>query len=148
MEHIIQEITEVIREEFAEETQRLLSEVRDISEFIMSTKTMLDGIGVKLVAEAMETLDQAVKESADRKRTWVVKSKGDSKKLATIFGEVRYKRTYYQNKKTGEYSYLSDELVGITAHDKLDTSLQARLIEKAIDMPYGEVERQQLKQLS
>jgi hypothetical protein len=137
MEHIIQEITEVIREEFAEETQRLLSEVRDISEFIMSTKTMLDGIGVKLVAEAMETLDQAVKESADRKRTWVVKSKGDSKKLATIFGEVRYKRTYYQNKKTGEYSYLSDELVGITAHDKLDTSLQARLIEKAIDMPYG-----------
>jgi hypothetical protein len=32
--------------------------------------------------------------------------------------------------------YLSDELVGIAAHDKLDTSLQARLIEEAIDMPY------------
>lgn len=29
--------------------------------------------------------------------------------------EVSYKRTYYQNKKTGEYHYLSDELVGIAA---------------------------------
>jgi hypothetical protein len=34
----------------------------------MAVKTMLDGIGVKLVAEAMETLDKAVKESANRKR--------------------------------------------------------------------------------
>jgi hypothetical protein len=49
MEHIIQEIAEVIRVEFAEEIQRLLTEVRDISEFIMATQTMLDGIGVKLV---------------------------------------------------------------------------------------------------
>lgn len=66
----------------------------------------------------------------------MVKSKGDAKNLATIFGEVSYKRTYYQNNKTGEYHYLSDELVGIAAHDKLDTSLQAKLIEEAIDMPY------------
>lgn len=136
MELIIQEISEVIREKFSEELQKLFTEVRDISEFIMATKSMLDGIGVKLVAEALETLDQAVKDSPDRKRNWVVKSKGDAKSLATIFGEVNYKRTYYQNKKTGEYQYLSDELVGIAAHDKLDTSLQARLIEEAIDMPY------------
>ncbi|MGI6705044.1 MAG: UPF0236 family transposase-like protein [Clostridia bacterium] len=36
-----------------------------------------------------------------------------------MFGEVRYERTYYENKRTGEYSYLSDEAVGIKAHDKL-----------------------------
>lgn len=66
----------------------------------------------------------------------MVKSKEDAKNLATIFGEVSYKRTYYQNKKTGKYRYLSDELVGISAHDKLDMSLQARLIEEAINTPY------------
>ena len=41
MELIIQEIAEVIRVEFAEEIQRLLTEVRDISEFIMATQTMI-----------------------------------------------------------------------------------------------------------
>ncbi|WP_181793843.1 UPF0236 family transposase-like protein [Garciella nitratireducens] len=29
--------------------------------------------------------------------------------LSTIFGVVNYKRTYYKNKKTKEYAYLSDE---------------------------------------
>ncbi|MBO8159631.1 hypothetical protein [Thermosyntropha sp.] len=56
MKAIIQEITEIIREKFSEELQKLFTEVRDISEFIMATKTMLDGIWVKLVAEEMERL--------------------------------------------------------------------------------------------
>ena len=45
--------------------------------------------------------------------------------------------TYYKNKKTGEYSYLSDEAVGISAHDKLDASLKAKLIEEAVYMSYS-----------
>lgn len=136
MVFIIQEIAKTISDKFEDELKRLIAEGRDISEFIIATKEMLDGVGTKLVAEALETVDQAVKDSMDRKRNWVVKSKADQKNLATIFGEVSYKRTYYQNKKTGEYSYLSDEIVGISAHDKLDTSLKARLIEEAINTPY------------
>lgn len=136
MEHIILEIAESISKTFEKELRRVLTEERDISEFIIATKEMLDRIGVKLVAEALESLDKAVKDSSDRKRNWVVKSKADQKTLATIFGEVSYQRTYYQNKKSGEYSYLSDEIVGIKAHDKLDTSLKAKLIEEAINSPY------------
>lgn len=136
MEHIIQEITDLISKTFEKELRRLFTEERDISEFINATKEMLDNVGVKLVAEALESLDIAVKKSSDRKRNWMVKSKADQKKLATIFGEVSYKRTYYQNKKSGEYSYLSDEIVGIKAHDKLDTSLKAKIIEEAINSPY------------
>ena len=133
---IIQEIAQTISDRFEDELKKLFTEGRDISEFIIATKEMLDGIGTKLVAEALETVDQAVRDSADRKLNWVVKSKADQKNLATVFGEVSYKRTYYQSKKTGEYSYLSDELVGISVHDKLDTSLKARLIEEAINIPY------------
>ena len=113
MELIIQEIAETISISFEDELKKLLAGGRDISEFILASKEMLDGIGVKLVAEALETLDQAVKDSRDRKRNWVVKSKDDLKTLVTIFGEVKYKRAYYENKRTEEYSYLSDEIVGI-----------------------------------
>jgi hypothetical protein len=136
MNIIIKEIAEIISEKFEEELRRLFTEERDISEFILATKEMLDGIGVKLVAEALETYDQAVRDSEGRKRNWLVKGKGDPKNLITIFGKVSYKRTYYQNKKTKEYSHLSDELLGIEAHDKLDTSMKARLIEEAIDTAY------------
>lgn len=136
MKDIIQEVTENISQKFEEELKRLLSEKRDISEFILAIKKTLDETGTKLVAEALETLDQAVKKAKDRKQNWIVKSKDDPKNLVTIFGEVSYKRTYYENKKTGEYCYLSDEMVGIEAHDRLDLSLKARLIEEAIDLSY------------
>jgi hypothetical protein len=136
MELIIQEITKKISSSFEKELKNLIHERRDISDFILATKKMLDEIGATLVAEALETINEAYRNSEDRKRCWEVKEKASQKTLATIFGEVRYERTYYKNKKTGEYSYLSDEAVGVSAHDKLDASLKAKLIEEAIFMPY------------
>ena len=81
-------------------------------------------------------MDKRVKEDINRKQKWIVKSKNNIKSLATTFGEVKYKRTYYENKKTGEYKYLSDEILGIEAHDKMDVSLKSELVENAIDSPY------------
>ncbi|HAA08906.1 MAG TPA: hypothetical protein DCD98_03955, partial [Syntrophomonas sp.] len=93
MELIIQKIAATISQRFEEELKRLFIEERDISEYIIATKEMLDEVGVKLVAEALVKMDEAVRNSADRKRNWVIKSKADQKNLATIFGEVSYKRT-------------------------------------------------------
>jgi len=137
MELIIQKIIEKISNSYEKELKNLIKERRDISDFILSTKKTLDEVGTTLVAEALETIDEVYKNSKARKLNWTVKSKDDKKTLITIFGEVKYKRTYYENKKTGEYSYLSDEAVGISAHDKLDASLKTRLIEEAVFMPYS-----------
>jgi hypothetical protein len=137
MELIIHEIIEEVSNSYEKELRNLICERGDISEFILATKKTLDGVGVKLVAEALETADEVYKNSKVRKCNWIVKSKDDKKTLTTIFGKVKYKRTYYENKKTGEYSYLSDEAVGISSHDKLDSSLKARLVEEAVFMPYS-----------
>lgn len=137
MELIIQEMIKKISNSFEEELKSLIEEGKDISKFILATKKTLDEVGVTIVAEALETLDAAYKNSKARKRSWTVKEKAAKKTLTTIFGEVRYERTYYENKKTGEYSYLSDEAVGIKAHDKLDASLKAKLVEEAVFMPYS-----------
>ena len=65
-----------------------------------------------------------------------IKETKSKKSLATIFGEVTYKRTYYVHKITGEYKYLSDEAVGIEANDRMDILLESMLIEEAIETPY------------
>lgn len=137
MELIIQKIGTKISSSYEKELKKLIMERKDISEFILATKKTLDEVGAKLVADALVTMDEAYRNSKDRKRKWTIKSKDDKKTLTTIFGEVKYKRTYYENKRTGEYSYLSDEAVGVAAHDKLDASLKAKLIEEAVFMPYS-----------
>jgi len=53
-----------------------------------------------------------------------------------VFGEVNYQRTYYKNKREGTYSYLSDELLGIESHARIDLSLQSELVGKALDISY------------
>ena len=137
MELIIQEITNKIISRFEQDLEKLIRERRDISDFILATKKTLDEVGAGLVTEALEIINEVYRNSKERKKSWRIKEKAAKKTLTTIFGEVRYRRTYYQNKKTGEYSYLSDEAVGIETHDKLDASLKAKLIEDAIYMPYG-----------
>lgn len=136
MNIIIHEIATKISKEIAKNIEKTLIEGNNISEFILETKKMLDEIGVDITAKALETLDELIKNDSKRKRDWNVKSKKSKKNLATIFGEVKYERTYYVNKFTGEYRYLSDEAVGIEANDKMDILLESMLIEEAIDSPY------------
>ena len=138
MELIIQEIAMKVYNTFEKGLKSLLEEGKDISEFILATKKTLDETGVILVAEALETVNEAYRNSKERKRVWEVKERAAKKTLTTIFGEVRYERTYYRNKRTGKHCHLSDKAVGISAHDRLDASLKAKLIEQAIFMPYGE----------
>lgn len=135
MNTIIQEIIAVVTENFEIEL-RQLAEGNDISGFIKGMKQTLDGVGARLVAEALERLNQAYREDKRRKKNWLIKSKADPNTLATIFGEVKYSRTYFEHRKTGEYAYLSDESVGIKPYDKMDTLLKARLVDEAHDIAY------------
>lgn len=136
MNTIIQQIVEKIIKSVEGNLEIVLKERKNISDLIINLKQTLDEVGTDLTSAVLEEMDQRVKESTNRKQDWVVKSKDSPKSLSTIFGEVKYKRTYYENKRTGEYKYLSDEILGIQAHDKMDTSLKSRLIEEAIDSPY------------
>jgi len=137
MTNSIIEIAQIITKSFEENFEKLLAEKKDISEFIVEIKKVLDKSGAILVAEALETLDSLVKSDTKRKQSWYVHEKSAPNTIATIFGEVHYHRTYYKHKIDKEYRYLSDELVGIKAYDKMDLSLKAKLIEEAIDTPYA-----------
>lgn len=85
---------------------------------------------------ALAAADEAVRNDTNRKKNWIVERK-DIKALLSIFGEIIYERTYYKSKKTGEYKYISDELLGIKPHDKMDISLKAELVEESINIAYG-----------
>ena len=136
MDIIIQQIVEKIIKSTNENLEMVLKERKGISDFVINIKKTLDEIGLVVTSEVLEEVDRRVKKDINRKQDWIVKSKDNSKSLGTIFGEVKYKRTYYENKKTGEYKYLSDEILGIKANDKIDTSLKSMLVDKSVDFSY------------
>ena len=114
----------------------LILESKDISQFIINTGESLDEIGIKIVREALEMLDETIRESSTRKREYHIQRRNDKKTLITKFGEVNYQRTYYKNKKDGSYDYLSDRMVGIESYERMDLSYEAELIKEAMDNSY------------
>lgn len=137
MKNSITEIAGLIIRSFEENFEKMLTERKDISEFVVEIKKTLDQVGTILAKEALEMMDSLVKGDSRRKQCWHVHEKAAPNTLATIFGEVHYQRTYYKHKTEKECRYLSDELMGIDSYDKMDVSLKARLIEEAIDTPYA-----------
>ena len=137
MNNSITEIAGLIIRSFEENFEKILTEKKDIAEFVIEIRKTLDQVGRILAKEALEMMDSLVKDDSRRKQNWYVHEKAAPNTLATLFGEVQYQRTYYKHKTEKEYRYLSDELVGINAYDKMDVSLKARLIEEATDTPYA-----------
>lgn len=134
--NIIQEAQEIIIKAYESNLQMALTSKISLSGFTKNLETELHRAGTLMVGEALETLDRAVKESKERKKHWHVERKNDKNTIATIMGPVSYERTYYINKETGEYAYLSDELVGIDKHQRKDTNVGALLVGKATNSSY------------
>jgi hypothetical protein len=136
MNTIIHQIIEKITKDIKDNIEDLVLNSRDISKFIQNTSKSLDEIGVMIVKEALEMLDEVIRESSKRKREYYIQRRNDRKTLITKFGEVNYERTYYKSKKDGSYRYLSDELVGIYPYERMDLSYESELIEEAIETSY------------
>lgn len=87
MNDIIQEIAEIITMEFGNQIDLLTAGGHDISSSIIGFGEALGRVGGILVGKAMEALNQALVDSEERKRYWVVKNKTDNKTLCTKFGK-------------------------------------------------------------
>jgi hypothetical protein len=60
MNNSITEIAKLITTSFEENIEKMISEKRDLSEFIIEIKKALDKSGTILIAEALETMDSLV----------------------------------------------------------------------------------------
>lgn len=136
MNTIIHEVMKKITKDYTNSIDKLIGEKTDISKFILEMKKSLDEVGTELVGRAIEIVDGVVRDSKSRKKEYYIQRRDDEKTILTVFGEVKYRRTYYKNKKDGSYAYLSDDMVGIEPYARMDLSLEAALVEKSLDLSY------------
>ena len=79
----------------------------------------------------MEWVDNELRENLSLRKGWVIVRR-DRRRFFS-FGEVRYERTLFKNKKLKAHAHLADRLAGYKAHQRLDTLLEADLLEEAVD---------------
>ena len=70
MKRIIQYFNEVCINELFQVSENLYKDPSQFAEYITELKKTLDKLGVEVVKETLETMDEAIKKSAKRKRSW------------------------------------------------------------------------------
>lgn len=105
----------------------------DLTQAIMEE---LNTLGCNLLAEAYETIDQMLIESPVRLKKWTIEKRNQEKTILDVPGVIRYKRTIFKNRETGEYCYLTDELLKLTPHQKVSLNVEANILKNVTKQSY------------
>ena len=137
--NIITEVNKKIITHMTTILEETLNEEIGLTEMVETTLALMKEIGRDLIEETIASVEESIRNNKDRQAKWVVQSKNREKSIATLLGDIHYRRTYYKSRATGNYKYLTDELLDIEPHARIDTGLQADILTKAKEMSYQQV---------
>lgn len=106
-----------------------------IAEYVRGITEELHKIGLLMIEESLEDMNQLLKESGIRKNTWVVE-KDSRKQLVTSLGTVHFTKTLFTNKETGEMEYLLDRILGLEKHERMTEDAEAEMLKEAVQTTY------------
>ena len=106
-----------------------------LAEYVYGLTDELHKLGLEMIKESLETMDQMLQKSPIRVKNWVIESHS-SKQLTTSLGDVVFKKTLFTNKGTGKSEYLLDRILGLDPNERLTEDSEARILEEAVQTSY------------
>ena len=89
---------------------------------------VLQHVGLSILQETLETMDQMLQESQVRAKDWVVEAH-TQKQLLTTLGNVTFQKTLFKHKQTGKCEYLLDKILGLHSHERITEDAMAKALE-------------------
>ena len=111
------------------------SDMTKISEMVQGVTKGVVELGLSIIAEEWESYDELLRKRKDLRPEWYVVRR-DENTLLTSLGSVRYHKTLFKNKVTGEYEYLLDRIMGLEKHARLTEDAEAQLLKEAVQTSY------------
>lgn len=82
------------------------------------------------MAMVLEEMDELIRNSRARKDSYNIHRK-DKRTLITTAGDVTYKRTLFQNRDTGKYRYLLDDMIRLPKHERFSVNAETKALSEA-----------------
>lgn len=125
--------------EFFENGQfvNLLTAEKELSQHVNMTVCSL------LEAYCQQVDEAILKDKTVRKADGlIVVRRNDRRTVLSKFGEIKYRRTYYKDRKRNCYCYPADEIMEIEKYQRVSTGLGLELSEAAQNVSYAKSSRQ------
>lgn len=115
--------------------KKFIKEPGKQAEFIYGVTESVVQLGLDMIAETFESMDEELRTSGFRRKNWVI-SRRDETSLITSLGTVKYQKTLFKNKNTGACEYLLDRIMGLESHVRMTEDAEAQMLEEAVDSSY------------
>lgn len=135
MVNSVKYFNEVCIKKFLEFSADFADDPKDLASYVKNITDQLVKLGTLIVKETLEEFDSIIKASSERKSRWYV-DKTVEKNIITSLGSVDYNKTLYKDKKSGEYVYLLDEIMGISSHTRISKDAVERVLTEAVQTSY------------
>ncbi|MCR4429616.1 MAG: ISLre2 family transposase [Tepidanaerobacteraceae bacterium] len=112
--------------------------------FVEQLKEILNELGREVCTEVIEEMDKKIYSDKQERKDWRVVQKDCKRTIIGEFGDITYKRRYYENKVTGEKAYLVDKIMGIDKYERVDLDLRGDILDLSTMLSY-EKSTQELK---
>lgn len=107
----------------------------DISSLVKGIQEEVLKLGAGIIGDLFDEMDQMIRESEERQANWEIVRR-DQKPLLTSIGEIKFEKTLFKSKRTGESKYLLDEIIGIEKNARMTEDAEASLYEEAVQTSY------------
>lgn len=131
----IQHFNEISVNIFAELIGEFYKTPTQFAPFIRGITEELHKVGLILVKETLETMDRMLRDSGKRAMEWTVEQRTE-KELLTSLGEVKFHKTLFENKQSGEMCYLLDRILGLEKGERITEDALAAIYEEAVQTSY------------
>lgn len=123
--------TKILEKTFLKYSQ----DMTKFAEMIESVTHEIVQLGLNMVAEELEYYDEQLRKNRYMRPEWHI-VKRDESSLITTLGTLRYHKTLFIHKQTGERTYLLDRVMGIAPHTRLSEDAVAKLLKEAVESSY------------
>ena len=131
----IQHFNEISVEVFGNLIGDFYKNPTDMYSFVCGIKEELHRVGIILIKETLEGMDQMLCNSGKRRMDWVVEQH-NTKHLLTSLGDVVFRKTLFTHKRTGEMCYLLDRTLGLEKNERITEDAEAAMLEEAVQTSY------------
>lgn len=112
-----------------------MKEPSKLAEYVIGLTEELHNLGLRMIQESLEQMDEMLNKSPKRLRHWVVESH-ETKKLTTSLGDVNFRKTLFTNKETGTSEYLLDRIIGLERNERITEDAEAKMLKEAVQTSY------------
>lgn len=132
----IQYLQEIGIKKFQKTFEEFYSDPTRFAEFVLNLQVNLNEWGRMMIKEGLEEIDLQIKNSRKRHYDGWLVDNTNSKELITSLGALKFMKTSYYNKTTGEYKYLLDSAVGFEPGKKITEDAMANMYKEAAQTSY------------